>query len=373
MAPGALEGLRIVDFSRVLAGPLATMVLADLGAEVTKIERPGGGDETRSWGPPFDDDGRATYFQSVNRNKESVILDLADSDDADRARSFCAAADVLVENFKPGVMDRLGLGYQQIRTANPSIIYCSITGFGSGEGAGLPGYDLLVQAVGGLMSITGANEGEPQKVGVALVDVVTGLFATVGILAAARHRDRSGEGQRVEVNLLSALLASLVNQGSAFTLAGFVPGRMGNRHPSIAPYEMFPTAEGELVLAVGNDRQFKALCEVLGRSELPGDARFESNADRVQNREALGTVLQKRLRTRPAAEWIPMLTAAGVPAGAVNDIESAFAFADRIGLEPIVDIPRPDGGSSRLTRNPIALSQTPPTYRSPPPELPRQP
>jgi len=259
--PNALTNLRVVDFSRVLAGPFATMMLADLGAEVTKVEPPGG-DETRHWGPPYDEAGDATYFQAVNRNKRSLVLDLTKPADVDCARELARQADVLVENFRPGVTDRFGLHYEAVRAVNPGLIYCSITGFGRGLGATLPGYDLLIQAVGGLMSITGPPDGEPQKVGVALVDVLAGLFATVGILAALEYRRDSGVGQRVEVDLLSSLLAGLVNQASAYTVAGVVPSRMGNQHPSIAPYEPLDCADRELVLAVGNDRQFGALCEI---------------------------------------------------------------------------------------------------------------
>lgn len=365
-----LGQLRILDFSRVLAGPFATMMLADLGAEVVKVERPGGGDETRSWGPPHDDRGEATYFQAVNRNKHSIVLDLSQTSDLERARSEAQIADVIVENFRPGVMDRLGLGYDELRATAPGLIYCSITGFGAGEGAALPGYDLLVQALGGLMSITGAPEGEPQKVGVALVDVLAGLFASVGILAALRHRDRSGEGQRVEVNLLSSLLAALVNQASAYTIAGVVPGRMGNAHPSISPYELYETGAGDLVLAVGNDRQFAALCEVIGAPGLAGDPRFATNTDRVAHRRELRDELVARLAAASAAEWAARLTAARVPAGEVNDLAGAFRLAQSLGLEPTVDVPRPDGSSVALTRNPIRLSRTPPSYRSAPPSLP---
>ncbi len=279
--PSALGDLRILDFSRVLAGPFATMVLADLGAEVIKLERPGIGDETRSWGPPNDEHGNATYFQAVNRNKRSVAVDLASEAGLTRARELAATADVVVENFRPDVMDKLGLGYETLSASNPRLVFCSITGFGAGEGARLPGYDLLVQAVGGLMSITGAPDSEPQKVGVAVVDVLAGLFASVGILAALRHRDATGEGQRVQVDLFSSLLAALVNQGSAFTVAGVVPARMGNAHPSISPYELYETGAGELVLAVGNARQFAALCDVLDAPELATDPRFADNRARV--------------------------------------------------------------------------------------------
>jgi crotonobetainyl-CoA:carnitine CoA-transferase CaiB-like acyl-CoA transferase len=368
--PSALGELRILDFSRVLAGPFATMMLADLGATVIKVERPGVGDETRGWGPPYDERGRATYFQAVNRNKRSVAIDLGDVAGQREALRLARACDVIVENFRPDVMDRLGLGYDQLAAQQPGVVYCSITGFGAGEGALLPGYDLLVQALGGLMSITGSPDGEPQKVGVALVDILAGLFASVGILAALRHRDATGEGQRVEVDLLSSLLAALVNQGSAFTLAGVVPERMGNAHPSISPYELYPAAEGELVLAVGNDRQFAALCEVLGAPEMADDERYHDNARRVENRVALREALVARLATRTAADWAAALTDVRVPAGVVNDVGGAFALAASLGMEPIVDVPGPDGSVTPLTRNPIRLSRTPPTYRSAPPDLP---
>jgi crotonobetainyl-CoA:carnitine CoA-transferase CaiB-like acyl-CoA transferase len=365
----ALADLRIVDFSRVLAGPLATMVLADLGAEVTKVERPGSGDTTRTWGPPYDEDGTPTYFASVNRNKTSVTLDLREQRDVHRARELVAQADVVVENFRPGVMDGLGLGYERLRADRPELVYCSITGFGEGEGAALAGYDLLVQAVGGLMSVTGAQDGPPQKVGVALVDVICGLYASVGILAALRHRDRTGEGQRVQLDLLSCLLAALVNQGSAYTMAGEVGERLGNAHPSVAPYETLRAADGDLVLAVGTDEQFRALSEVLGCPELADDESFATNAARVASRARLRAELQARLSARPAAAWVRSLTDVGVPAGEVNDIAGAFALAERLGLDPIVEIARADGPPARLTRNPIGLSATPASYRLAPPPL----
>jgi crotonobetainyl-CoA:carnitine CoA-transferase CaiB-like acyl-CoA transferase len=367
----ALADLRIVDFSRVLAGPLATMVLADLGAEVVKVERPGSGDDTRAWGPPYDETGMATYFQAVNRNKTTVVLDLAAADDVQCARELIASADVVVENFRPGVMDALGLGFERLRERDPALVCCSITGFGAGEGAALAGYDLLVQAVGGLMSITGTPDGPPQKVGVALVDVICGLFASIGILAALRHRERTGEGQLVRLDLLSCLLAALVNQGSAYTLAGEVAGRLGNAHHSVAPYDLMRAGDGELVIAVGTDAQFRALAHTLGCPQLADDHAFSTNAARVANRERLTAELERRLSARPAAEWVATLSAAGVPAGQVNDIAEAFALAERLGLEPIVEVPRPDGGAARLTRNPIGLSATPASYRTAPPPLPR--
>jgi crotonobetainyl-CoA:carnitine CoA-transferase CaiB-like acyl-CoA transferase len=366
----ALENLRILDFSRVLAGPLATMVLADLGAEVTKVERPGVGDDTRAWGPPYDETGIATYYQSVNRNKTSIALDLSAPGDLERARHLAASADVLVENFRPGVMDRLGLGYEELHAQHPALVYCSITGFGTGAGADLPGYDLLVQAVGGLMSITGTPEGPPLKVGVALVDVIAGLFAGVGILAALRHRERTGEGQRVELDLLSCLLAALVNQAAAYTLAGEVGTRLGNGHPSVAPYDLLATASGELVLAVGTDEQFRALARALGHPELAEDEGLATNAARVANRDRLRQELESHLAGRPAAHWVEVLSGAGVPAGQVNDIAGAFALAERLELDPVVEVPRAGGPSARLPRNPINMSATPASYRSAPSQLP---
>ncbi|CAL9376377.1 Acetyl-CoA:oxalate CoA-transferase [Actinosynnema sp. ALI-1.44] len=353
----ALDGIVIADFGRVLAAPYATMVLADLGAEVIKVEHPRG-DETRAWGPPYAH-GQATYFLSVNRNKVSRTLDLATPEGLAEARELALGADVVVENFRPGTMRRFGLDYPSLRAENQRLVYCSVTGFGSGEGAALPGYDLLVQAVGGLMSVTGTTE--PTKVGVALVDVLTGMHAAVGILAALRHRDRTGEGQLVEVDLLSVLLSSMVNQAAAYTLAGVVPGFMGNRHPSIAPYEVFPTADKPMVLAVGNDRQFERLWDALG---LAPDPRFATNPGRVANVDALADALSARLRTRPADDWFALLTPLGVPCGPVNDLAGAVELAESLGLRPTVDV-----GGLDLVANPIRLSETPATYRLPPPDL----
>ncbi len=346
------------------------MMLADLGAEVTKVERPGGGDDTRGWGPPYDPSGEATYFLAANRNKRSLVIDLHDPDDLAVVSRMAREADVLVENFRPGFLDGIGLGYDDLRDANPGLVYCSITGFGREAGAARPGYDLLVQALGGLMSITGEPGAEPQKVGVAVVDVLAGLFATIGILAALRHRDRSGEGQRVDVELLTSLLAALVNQASAFTAAGVVPEQMGNMHPSIAPYEALSARDGRLVLAVGNDRQFASLCHVIGAPDLVADDRFATNSARVANREALREELERMLIQRDADAWAGLLTGARVPAATVNNIADAFAFARDIGLSPTVDLARVDGPDVRLTRNPIGLSKTPPTYRLAPPALP---
>jgi len=366
----ALADLKILDFSRVLAGPFATMLLGDLGANVTKIERPESGDDTRAWGPPFDEFGEATYFLAVNRNKESIALDLSLPSDLMRAKNLAAESDVIIENFMPGVMDRFGLGYEDLSKTNKALVYCSITGFGKGLGASLPGYDLLIQALGGLMSITGTPEGKPQKVGVALVDIIAGLFATVGILSAILHSRATGEGQLVEVNLLSSLLAAMANQGSAYTAAGVVPRRIGNEHPSIAPYGLIRAADRDLVIAVGNDRQFSALCDAIGNSELSKDLRFVTNALRVYFREDLKTELEIIFGTEDAVHWVRILNKVGVPAGVVNDLAAAFTVASDLGLSPIIKIQRPNGTEVSLTRNPISLSRTPATYRSAPPVMP---
>ena len=366
-ADGALDGLLIADFGRVLAGPYATMLLADLGAEVVKIERPGSGDDTRAWGPPYAG-GQATYFQAVNRNKSSLALDLRDADDLAVARDLAVRADVVVENFLPGAMERLGLGYDAVAAENPGVVYCSITGFGGHNQ--LPGYDLLVQAVGGLMSITGQSPDEPTKVGVALVDVITGMHAAIGILAALRHRDQTGQGQRVEVNLLSSLLSALTNQSAGYVGAGVVPHAMGNAHPSVVPYQPFPTADRPLILAVGNDRQFGALVRELGAPELADDPRFADNASRVAHRDVLIAELTRLLSADTADGWFPRFTAVGVPCGPVNDLGDAFALAEKLGLDPVAQIDDPVRATPVPTvANPIRLSATPPTYRTAPPDL----
>jgi crotonobetainyl-CoA:carnitine CoA-transferase CaiB-like acyl-CoA transferase len=359
----ALDGVLILDFSRVLAGPYATMLLGDLGAEIVKVERPGRGDDTRAWGPPWRDD-EATYFLSVNRNKRSLTLDLHEPESVQRARRLAAQADVVVENFKPGTFDRLGLGYDTLRSDNPGLVYCSVTGFGPHAGDDLPGYDLLVQAVGGLMSITGSRPDEPVKVGVALVDVITGLHAAVGILAALRHRAKTGEGQRVDVNLLSSLLSGMVNQTSAYAAGGVVPGIMGNRHPSIAPYESYATADHPFVIAIGNDAQFHLMCTVLGQPEWAKDERFATNPDRVRNREVLYELMSTRLRTKPSEFWVNDLTRVGVPCGPINDIAGAVGLAEKLGQVPIVE-----AGGVPTIANPISLSRTPASYRTAPPRL----
>jgi crotonobetainyl-CoA:carnitine CoA-transferase CaiB-like acyl-CoA transferase len=359
-APGPLAGVLVADFSRVLAGPYCTMLLADLGATVVKVEGPAG-DETRHWTPPALD-GEATYYLSVNRGKRAITLDFADAADLAIARRLAARADVVVENFKPGGLDRFGLGYEAVREANPGAVYVSITGFG--RDSALPGYDVLAQALSGLMSVTGDPGGPPTKAGVAIVDVVTGLHAAVGALAALRHRDATGEGQRVEVNLLSSALSALVNQSGAFAIAGVVPGRLGNDHPSIYPYGPFPTADGDLVLAIGNDAQFARLCRKIGRADAAADPRFARAADRSAAREELRPVLETALAARPAAEWERLLGEAGVPCGPVLDLAAAFGRAEALGLAPVV---RAGTAGMAGVRHPVTLSATPASYPLAPP------
>jgi crotonobetainyl-CoA:carnitine CoA-transferase CaiB-like acyl-CoA transferase len=360
-----LAGVTVADFSRVLAAPYATMLFGDLGADVIKVERPGTGDDTRAWGPPFAGD-EATYFLSVNRNKRSFAADLADERGRECAVELMRRSDVLFENFRPGTMAKYGLSYEQAAEINPGIVYCSITGFGAGKGAALPGYDLLLQGMGGLMSVTGPEPGQPVKTGVALVDVLTGLHAAVGVLAALRERERTGQGQHVELNLLSTLLSSMVNQSSSYAMAGAVPGILGNRHPSIAPYEVLPAADRPLVLAVGNDRQFAALCEGLGLPELAADPRFATNTDRVAHVDELAELLSERLREGTAGEWFEALSPLGVPCGPVNDLAAAFDLADGLELNPTVALGE-DGLNG--VANPIGLSRTPPQHGRRPPRL----
>ena len=362
-APGPLDGLVVADFSRVLAGPYATMLLADLGATVIKVESPAG-DDTRHWGPPWTPDGQSTYFQSINRNKRSVVLDLSGEEGRRRGLSLVRRADVLIENFRTGSLDRLGFDYPTLSELNPRLVYCSITGFGAGAGAGVPGYDLVVQAVSGLMSLTGPDAATPTKTGIATADVLTGLHAAIGILAALHHRDATGVGQRVELNLLSSMLSGLVNFGGAYALTGDLSHGMGIRHPSICPYEEFETADRLLIIAAGNDRQFRALCGCLGLTGLADDPRFATNAQRVAHRGELKARLGEVLRTRPADEWFAVLSGAGVPCGPLNDVGQGMALADQLGLEPIVEV----DGSAQVA-NPLRFSATPVGYRRRPPGL----
>ncbi|MCU1497639.1 MAG: carnitine dehydratase [Acidimicrobiales bacterium] len=364
-----LDGVLVADFSRVLAGPLATMVLADLGADVVKVERPGVGDDTRAWGPPWRGPD-STYSLSVNRNKRSVTLDLTDEADLVLARRLADRADVVVENFRPGAAERMGLGYVDLSSTNPGLVYASISGFGrTGTAAQLGGYDFLLQAVSGLMSVTGPADGEPYKVGVALVDVICGLYTAIGVLAALQERSSSGRGQQVEVSLLGSALASLVNQASAYLGADVVPGRMGNGHPSIAPYETLAAADRPVAVAVGSDRLFGLLCGAIGRPELATDARYATNSDRVAHRDDLAAELVSALREQPAAHWVRELRALGIPAGLVNDVAEAFAEATDLGADPVVETYRTDGSMIPTVRSPLGLSATPVVVGGAPPAL----
>jgi crotonobetainyl-CoA:carnitine CoA-transferase CaiB-like acyl-CoA transferase len=363
---GPLAGLLVADFSRVLAGPYCTMILGDLGAEIIKVEGPGG-DDTRHWMPPVRE-GISTYYLSINRNKRSVQLNLRDEADRAAAAELARRADILVENFKPGGLRQFGLDYESVRAANPSVIYASITGFGAGGGAHLPGYDLIVEAMSGLMSLQGDADGQPYRAGIAVFDVISGLQTAIGVLAALDHRRQTGEGQLVEVNLMAAALAGMVNQTGAFASAGVVPHRMGNSHPSLFPYEPLATGDGDLVIAAGNDAQFRNLCTVIGAPELGRDGRFASNSGRTANRDQLRPLLIEGLRTRPAAEWFDMLIAAGVPCGPINTVAGGVEFAEQIGLDPVV---RSGHGDSAVPgiRNPLTFSATAPRYDLPPPAL----
>ena len=339
------------------------MLLGDLGASVIKVEGPSG-DATRTWGPPWHGDA-STYFHSINRNKRSIVLDLATAEDRALALRLAGRADVLVENLRPGAMARFGLGYDGVAEANAGLVYCSISGFGTQPGgADLPGYDLLVQAVGGLMSVTGEDGGRPVKVGVALVDVLCGLHGAIGVLAALRAREQTGRGQHVEVDLLTSILSALTNQAAGFLLAGVVPGPLGNGHPSLAPYESFEASDGTVVIAVGTDRQFASLCAGLARDDLAVDERFATNAARVANRPALRAALDTIFGGMTRAEIMDRLRPHGVPCGPVNDIAEAFAFAESIGLEPTWDV-----GGDRQVRAPLRLSATPARPQRPVPAL----
>lgn len=362
VTPGPLAGVLVADFSRVLAGPYATMLLADLGAEVIKVEGPAG-DDTRHWVPPRRGD-TGTYYLAVNRNKRSIVLDLKDPDDLAVAHELSMRADVFIHNFKPGGMDRFELGYDDVAARNPRSVYCSISGFGSTGGAHLPGYDLLVQAMSGLMSLTGDPEGSPYRAGISVFDVMTGLHSVIGILAALRHRDETGAGQHVETNLLSTAMSSLVNQTSAYVAGGVVPQRMGNAHLSLFPYEPLATGDGDLVIAAGNDGQYRRLVQAMGLPELAEDPRFATVGDRNDRREELRPLLLERLATRTAQEWFEELSAAGIPCGPINDVRSGVELAESLGLEPVVTV-----GDVPTVRNPIRLSASPARYDLPPPAL----
>ena len=377
---GALSHIRVLDLSRVLAGPWAGQMLGDLGAEVIKLERPGSGDDTRRWGPPFvrDAAGQETaesaYFQCANRNKKSVTVDIAHPEGQGIVRALAARCDVVIENFKVGGLRQYGLDAGALRAADPRLIYCSVTGFGqTGPYRGRAGYDFLVQGMGGLMSLTGRAEGEPgagpQKVGVALTDIMTGLYATSAILAALLHRQRTGVGQTIDMALLDVQVAALGNQALNYLVSGAVPRRLGNAHPNIVPYQDFPTRDGDMIVAVGNDAQFVRLCAALGHPEWGSDARFSSNAARVANREVLIALLRAATMQRTTREWIAALEAVGVPCGPINTLRDVFDDPQVQARELAVRLAHPVGGEVTLVANPIRLSETPPTYRSAPPLL----
>ena len=368
-ADGALAGLTVLDLTRVLSGPYCTMMLADMGARVIKVERPGGGDDTRAWGPPFQS-GESAYFLSVNRNKESVTLDLKHPDGRRVLDALIDRADVLAENFRPGALDRMGLSYADLSRRRPDLVYCSISGFGqSGPRRREPGYDAVMQGEGGLMSITGAEDGPAYRLGVAIVDVVSGMFAAYGVAVALLARERTGRGQLVDVGMLDAAAAVLTYQAGSYFATGRAPGRLGNRHPSIAPYESLEAADGELVVAAGNDQLWRALCGVLGLGALADDPRFRTNADRVAARGALRPLLVERLRTRPVADWLTQLKAAGVPCGGVRDLEQVFSDPQIVERAMVVALDHPIAGAIRQLGVPVKLSGTPGAVRTPPPAL----
>jgi formyl-CoA transferase len=366
-AIGPLDGIVVADFSRVLSGPWCTMTLGDLGADVIKIERPGAGDETRGWGPPFAG-GESAYYLSTNRNKRSIELDLARAGHRDAAGRLVKRADVVIENFRPGTMDRLGFGEDTCRALNPAVVYASITGFGlTGPARDRPGYDFTVQGIGGLMSITGEPDGDPEKVGVAISDITAGLYCAIGILGALRHRDQTGEGQRVHVSLLGSQVAWLANQASNYLNGGVEPTRMGNKHPNIVPYEVFHTSDEPFVLAVANEAIWRRFCSVIEHENLTNDARFATNADRVANREALTTDLASVFAEQPRATWLRRLGAAGVPCGPINSISEVFADEQVRALGLVEEIAHPSAGTVRLVKPPFELDRSPAeTGRHPP-------
>jgi crotonobetainyl-CoA:carnitine CoA-transferase CaiB-like acyl-CoA transferase len=376
---GALSHLRVLDMSRILAGPWAGQILADLGAEVIKIERPGNGDDTRAWGPPYarDAQGRETsesaYYLSANRGKKSVALDIASLEGQALVRRLAQRSDVLIENYKAGDLDRYNLGYEQLRTLNPGLIYCSITGFGhTGPMREVAGYDFVIQAMGGLMSITGERDdrpgGGPQKVGVAVADLATGLYSTIAILAALAHRNRTGEGQYIDMALLDVQVAMMANMNMNYLASGKVPVRQGNAHANVVPYQVFAAADGQLVLAIGNDGQFAKFCELAG-CQLASDTRFRKNADRIRNREQLIPLLEAILRDKTVAEWVGLLQPIGVPVGPINDIQQVFQDSQVVSRGMQIELPHPLAGSVPLVANPIKFSRTPLHYEQAPPTL----
>jgi len=377
-APAALEGVRVLDLSRILAGPWATQILADLGAEVIKIEKPGAGDDTRGWGPPFlasaDGPGDAAYFLAANRNKRSVTIDFTKPEGAALIASMIPDCQIMVENFKTGGLAKYGLDYASVARINPALVYCSITGFGQdGPYASRAGYDYLVQAMGGLMSITGQPDGapgaEPLKVGVAVADLFSGMYAVTGILAALRHAERTGDGQHVDIALLDCQTAMLANQAMNYFVSGAAPTRLGNAHPNITPYQVFQTADGHIVLAVGNDAQFKSFCVEAGLADLAERAEFATNATRIANRAALVDYVEIAMRARTTQQWIAALEHAGVPCGPINTIDQVFADPQVRGRAMTQEMTRADGTDVTLVSSPVKLSRTPAVAKRAPPAL----
>jgi crotonobetainyl-CoA:carnitine CoA-transferase CaiB-like acyl-CoA transferase len=373
-----LDGVRIFDLTRILAGPTATQLLGDLGADVIKIERPGQGDDTRKWGPPYvkgpdgEDTTESAYYLCANRSKRSITIDLASPDGIALAKRLIGECDVLVENFKVGSLAKLGLGYDQLKDEFPGLVYCSVTGFGqTGPYAERAGYDFLAQGMGGIMSVTGTPGVEPVKVGVGIADVMTGMYAATNILAALRHRDRTGEGQHIDVCLLDTQVAWLVNEGTNYLVSGAVPKPMGNEHPNIVPYKVFPTADGHVILACGNDRQFQGWCDVAGAHELKTDPDYATNPLRLKNRVALYAAMPDYMMTKTTDEWVAALEAAKVPCGPVNTIDRAFADPQVQARGMRIDLPHPLAGEGTvpLIANPVKLSGTPVRYRYAPPTL----
>ena len=368
-APGALDGVTVLDLTRVLSGPYCTMMLADMGARVVKVEQPGKGDDTRAWGPPFQA-GESAYFLSVNRNKESLTLNLKHPDGRRVLDALLERADVLVENFRPGTLERMGLGYADVSRRRPGLVYCSISGFGqTGPRRREPGYDAVLQGEGGLMSITGEQDGPAYRLGVAIADIVSGMFSAYGVAAALLARHRTGRGQLVDVGMLDAVAAVLTYQAGIYFATGAAPGRLGNRHPTITPYESLEAADGELVVAVGNDQLWRTFCGVLGADDLADDPRFRTNKDRVAARETLRPMLVERLRARPAAEWLADLKAAGVPCGGVRDLEQVFTDPQVLERAMVVALDHPTAGAIRQLGVPVKLDGTPGAVRTPPPTL----
>lgn len=364
---GALQGITVLDLTRVLAGPFCTMILGDLGADVIKVEAVGSKDDTRAWGPPFAG-GESAYYLCANRNKRAITLNLKSAKGQDALKKLAAGADVVVQNFKTGTLERLGLGYDTLKRINPQIILASITGFGqTGPYKNEPGYDYIIQAMAGLMSITGDERSGPLKVGVAIADVLTGLYAAIGILAALHERSYSGEGQQLDVSLFDAQLSALVNVASSYLTTGAVPRRLGNQHPHIVPYQVFPTRDGEMVVAVGNDAQFRKLAEALGMPELAADERYRTNADRLRHRDGLVAVISAVMKAKPTTHWRARLQAAGIPHGPINDLQAVFADPQVQARNMVVEMAHPTAGSVKLVGSPLKLSRTPVEMKRHPP------